>query len=752
VIAFAIGFLAYLYLAGAVIDRVRLSSARLPADLVPDAFDIQRLIGDGLRSTLLAAGVFAVLCLLAYFASALRWAQNGPLWHDLLRRRQPGEYDGGTAPLGEVAVRILAGFNTVAIASLAALVPARVVDALFPEVAWVVALAWFLGFLLIYLIMTHWAPAIWGRHLGGALWVLVALLALFASAPLGVLVLASVFVATFGRVLARLERPTTIGALVRSPLPWAVLVAVLMVALAYQAMPPESFPTAVLTTSSSKQRGAYLGRTGAGVYLASCATSQTEATSTDEHISFVPAGDVRALQFSSQPYRFDSGKHPSLLTLAFHAIGGEGDTPTWFNADLRALGLTCDGAGTEGVSNDPALGKGVVVAPGSPSGRAKDGEPPIQETAPRLIAELAHRFEPTVEVTTADRNWPTSLGAVLAERGADGASTCLYALHLPKPNCDVTPTELSPLGASSSDYLQLPTKLENDSTPEGQFEAFMRGQELEPGLPSRWLANPALLEPWSTAQIYFYLAQSFNAEKLPSQAHHPLVPPGLIGLEYWFYYPYNYYPVAVRAKLMEHTPLASEVLTVDRHQGDWEHIDVLLDPRTLVPKWLYLARHSFEGQFLRWSNVVLNEGHPVVQAAYGGHPTYEPGCGPRVRIRASAALSRLGVSRLLSDWLVCGSGRLAFPGSTTPLVDLATVPWACWPGHFGEANRLEIRAANTDEVLRDTFRKIVFVAGPAAPLRQAENEEVCKEGPKASEEALLPRLQDVQGQTADRRR
>jgi microsomal dipeptidase-like Zn-dependent dipeptidase len=749
-IAFSIGFLAYLYLAGALIDRVRLSSARLPAYLAPDAFNIPRLIGDGLRSTLLAAGVFASLCLVAYLASALRWPQNGPLWHDLVRRRAPSEHDGGTAPLGEAAVRVIAGFNTLAIASLVALAPARGIDALFPEVAWAVALAWFAAFVLIYLAMTHWAPAIWGRRPGGALWVVVALLALFASAPLGVLVLASVFVSTFGRVLARLERPTTIRALVRSPLPWAVLTVVLMVALAYQAMPPESFPTAMLTTSSGQQRGAYLGRTGDGVYLASCTTSQTDATSTGEHVSFVSTSDVRSLEVRSQPYRFDSGKRPSLLTLAFHAIGGEGDTPTWFNADLRARASTCDGAGTEGVSNDPALGQGVVVAPGPPGGRAKDGEQVIQETTPRLIAELARRFEPTVEVTTADRNWPVSLNAVLAERGAEGAKTCLIKQHAPTSICDVTPEELSPIGASSGDYLQLPTKLENDSTPDGQFEAFMRGQELEPGPPNRWLADPALLEPWSTAQIYFYLTESIDTEKLPEKARNPLVPSGLIGLEYWFYYPNNYYPAVVRAKLMEDTPLASEVLTVDRHQGDWEHIDVLLDPHTFAPRWLYLARHSFEGQFIRWSNAILNEGHPVVQAAYGGHPTYEPGCGPQVRTRASAFLSTIHASRLLSDWLVCGSGRLAFPGNTTPLVDLATVLWACWPGHFGEASRLEITAAETEETLRDTFNKIVFVAGPAAPLRQAENDGVCKAGPKASEEALLPRLQNAQGQATAR--
>jgi hypothetical protein len=92
---------------------------------------------------------------------------------------------------------------------------------------------------------------------------------------------------------------------------------------------------------------------------------------------------------------------------------------------------------------------------------------------------------------------------------------------------------------------------------------------------------------------------------------------------------------------------------------------VLLDPHTFQPQWLYMARHDYEGEFIRWNNATLDGDHPVVQAAYGGHPTYERGCGPKSRPRAFV---------LLTDWLVCGSGRLGFRGQSTPLVDLATVP------------------------------------------------------------------------------
>jgi hypothetical protein len=147
-----------------------------------------------------------------------------------------------------------------------------------------------------------------------------------------------------------------------------------------------------------------------------------------------------------------------------------------------------------------------------------------------------------------------------------------------------------------------------------------------------------------------------------------------------------------------------------------------------------MARHGFEGQFVRWSpaNIALEGTHPVVQAAYGGHPTYQPGCGPQPRTKVFA---------YLTDWLVCGSGRLAFKARTTPLVDLARVPWACWPGHFGEASKPELALAAIAEWVRDTLSRLRFVAGPESPLWQAENMGVCKRDPRASEESVLPRLQ-----------
>jgi hypothetical protein len=53
---------------------------------------------------------------------------------------------------------------------------------------------------------------------------------------------------------------------------------------------------------------------------------------------------------------------------------------------------------------------------------------------------------------------------------------------------------------------------------------------------------------------------------------------------------------------MNLAPLAGAVENVDLHQGDWEHLTVLLDDRTLQPVALYTARHDDEGVFIPWQS------------------------------------------------------------------------------------------------------------------------------------------------------
>jgi hypothetical protein len=287
-------------------------------------------------------------------------------------------------------------------------------------------------------------------------------------------------------------------------------------------------------------------------------------------------------------------------------------------------------------------------------------------------------------------------------------------------NCAVSTPILSDLagqGSSPDDFLQYPAFPALNSNPTGQLNAFLRGQQgIQLPVPSlhQWLADPGLLDPWQSAQIYFYYAGPAHPASWP--VRNPAIA-GLLALQYWFFYPYNYYPTAANPDLMNVAPIAGDVVNTDLHQGDWEHVTVLLDPKTLTPQWLYMARHSHEGQYYRWNSPLLtfDQGHPVIQAAIGGHPSYDAHCGERRRYISP-------LNGAVSDWVVCGSDRFAFRAATTPLVDIAQTPWACWKGHFGVATATEVSNGKPGEgSIQRAIDANYYVAGPRSPLWQAEN-------------------------------
>jgi hypothetical protein len=628
-----------------------------------------------------------------------------------------------SAPLGDTAVRLVAGFNIMVLSGLIALALDRFVQSLVTAAPWTPVARWagvVVGvgvFLALRWLLTLGTRLILIPWLHGLVWGVVALAALFASAPLGVLVLTGVGIATLGRRLARMPRPSTPRELARSPLPWVLLGVCLLVGLADSAMPPVSFPTVTVSRSAGELTGGYVSRDGRGVYMVTC-TALADATSTNERLQFVPAGEVTGVRLTGQSDYLDSGDRPSIARLTLHALGLGADPPTLVIAALRERRSTCAGAGPSRLSagfEDPALGSGVIAGPAPTGNRAHDGETPIQDdrATPAATAALALRYQPTVLVSVADRNWPVPVGAVLAERGPDRTPVCL--IESDRRTCSPGAQDLTTSGAKS-DYLQLPVTLGRDRSPLGQFQAFLAGQYQSPGPLDQWLADPGRLDPWYSAQLYFYEARGVDSGRWPQRTRDPNVPSGLIALEYWFYYPFNYYPLVTDSGLMDEAPLAGDRANVDLHQGDWEHVDVLLEPATHKPVWLYLARHADEGAFVPWTSPTMrfDAGHPIVQAAFGGHPSYLPGCGARPRAITHDASS---------DWLSCGSGRFAFRAASTPLVNLGRMPWACWPGHFGEASSgPEVDHAKKSESVIDSVKHFIYVAGPVSPLRQSEND------------------------------
>jgi Vacuolar protein sorting-associated protein 62 len=736
-IGLLVALVAYVYAIGWLVTWVHLAAARLPVAASLPAIDDKVIFATGVSAVLVMAIALAAMCAVAYAVHAGRWERHADVWSDILETSRSSARERflqGKSPrpapalhqrtAQEGLVRVIAGFNVGVLSVAIGLVGARfvkpLVDQWQPGHWWALLVPWALFSIISAVVLGHVNPLRGGRVVHTILWLLTAVVAMLCSAPLGLLLLTWMGIATFGRWYGKRPLPSSTFEFLRSPLPWLLLTVYALVGLAYSAMPPVSFSRTTVRTTSGTRQGGYLARNGSGVYLVSC-TPLANATSIDNRVEFVAADAVKSVSTVSAQFTLDSGYRPSLPTLALHAFGVDSSTPTWIRPELRERHAPCAGQPPPRPSigyEASQLGSNVFAGSAPPGGRARDGEAPIEQTSPE-IAALAKRFQPTVLVSDTDPFWPVSVGALLEDIGSKGQPTCLHRRGV--NGCAVTRPTLSDLhlqGSSSSEYLEYPATPALSRGPEAQLQAFLRGQLGRntpiPTLKER-LADPGKLDPWATAQLYFFYAGKANPASWP--ARNRTIGTGLVGLQYWFFYPYNYYPTFATPQLMNQAPIAGDVANTDLHQGDWEHVTVLIDPKTGQPKWLYMAHHSNEGEYLPWDSPLLSfdEGHPVVQAAYGGHPTYPAYCGARPRYAN-------GIDGLLSDWLVCGAGRFAFRASTTPLVDIAKTPWACWRGHFGVATPSEVQGSshNEDSVQR-AIDDYYEVAGPPSPLWQAEN-------------------------------
>ena len=320
-------------------------------------------------------------------------------------------------------------------------------------------------------------------------------------------------------------------------------------------------------------------------------------------------------------------------------------------------------------------------------------EPPIQQTDTPALTGLALRYEPTLVTSAADRFWPVSVLDTLRFRWGK-RRTCLYQ----GGHCRREPPSAADLtGGSPDDYLQFPAAV---NSVHDQFVSAARTL----GVPLDAIADfgnrATELDPFATVQFYF-----FYQPHPPDHAYRG-VPNGLISLQYWFYYPLNYLPT-VKAPLQTLVnPIRATIGNSDYHQGDLEHVAVMLDPRTKRPRYLWMARHGDEGIAFPWHSrrMQWQGDHPVVYAAFGSHATY-PRCGIQRRGRTY---------EVVNDYVVCIRGlNFGFTYASTPLVDLAHTTWGCWQGHLGQAGR-HLRRGPVGFVPYETD-------GPVSPLWQQEN-------------------------------
>jgi hypothetical protein len=740
----SLALLGYVYVIGWLLTWVRLAAARLPVDAALPAIDGKVIFTAGARAVLVMMIVFAVMCAFAYAVHLGRWEKHADAWREIVatdrisaRKRylSAGSTPAHAAPRRltpqEGLVRVVAGFNVWVLSAALGLVAGRfaktLIDQWQPGEWWALLATWALFTILAALVLREVNPLRGGRFAHGLLWLGVIVVAMLCSAPVGLLVLTWMGIGTVGRSFGNRSLPGSTFDFLRSPLPWLLLTIYALVALSYSAMPPVGFSQAQVQTASGTQLGGYLARTGAGAYLVSC-TPLADADSIDDRVQLVPSAAIRTLAVSgTTEFTLDTGERPSLPSLVLRALGIDARVSAWIRPELKERRAPCAGVRPPSPNTGfqaRQLGAGVFAGLAPPGGVALDGEAPIEQTTPRLAA-LAKRFQPTVLVSVTDPFWPVSVGALLEDVGSDGQLTCLHRAGA--RGCSLEHPTLSDLreqGSSADDFLQFPATPALSQDPTGQLDALLRGQRGRnmpiPSLHER-LADPGMLDPWASAQVYFFYAGAADPARWP--ARNRLIEKGLVGLQYWFFYPYNYYPT-ITGSLMEQAPLEADVANTDLHQGDWEHVTVLIDPKTGQPKWLYMAHHSNEGEYFPWSSprLTFDEGHPVVQAAYGGHPTYPASCGARPRYAN-------GLKGKVSDWLVCGAGRFAFRARTTPLVDVASTLWACWKGHFGVATASEVQAGKRNE---DSFalavEKYYDVAGPRSPLWQAENGHLTADG------------------------
>jgi hypothetical protein len=389
-------------------------------------------------------------------------------------------------------------------------------------------------------------------------------------------------------------------------------------------------------------------------------------------------------------------------------------------AALSTAVLTACGDGTESNPTQTSVGPSITplltVAP----------EPTISVTSPDRSA-LAALYQPVLVVAQGDRFWPIPVPTLLRLRNGS-TGTCLQTQR-DCPNL-TSLDQLSP-GASPHEYLRYP---ERKFDQQAQFVSFARAIGISEGTIADW-SHGTLADPQATAQEYF-----FYAARPPPWS--PPLPTNLVTLQYWFFYGFNYWPGKIDNPIqLDFDPDHAAGDFKDLHEGDWEHVDIIVDPASERPAYVLMGRHGGEDALFDWNSPALakQDGtHVVVYSGFGGHASYNT-CGTQKR-SPTRAISRAIVGTVLYDYTVCPNPPVqnslppAPPGpvftfpATTRMVELRRDSWACWPGEFGD-NPLSVRVIDFLRRRLSALGALELllnrIGGPDAPLRQSENKGEC---------------------------
>lgn len=286
--------------------------------------------------------------------------------------------------------------------------------------------------------------------------------------------------------------------------------------------------------------------------------------------------------------------------------------------------------------------------------------PPVAN--PARAKGLANLYEPNLMLEKHDQFWPVAVRTIdLLRAGAKRTCLAEEAGALCKPTHI---RELPWASGSGLAYLDYPA---NGSDPGNEREGVATA--LKSGAPG------------TAARMYYYVT-----------GRDPDRP---VTLQYWFYYPFNY--------LEAHSPFGLPSVNTDLHEGDIEGMSVLLSAHRKRPVYVWMPRHSEEGERFTWNEGALrrNGSHPIGFAAKGSHATYES-CGRKYRTARVLGLA----GDIPDDYFSCRPGAGYELGATIPALDLARTWWACWPGHLGVAPH-HLFPLNQ-----------IYADGPASPLYQ----------------------------------
>lgn len=314
-----VGLTAYIYLLGGAVLWLRIYAARLPADNATVAFQDRVLLATGMKALLFELALLAVV-------GAVVWVVWKAARH--LDRQAEREQRQLVSYVILVLLRsLIVGLTLISLAVRPSIDLYSGEDAALMLLA-IVLIGLAIGAVDLAGEMPASIEALDERLRRSRsyplLQVLLMLVVIFVAVvymavALGLTVLVLLTLLLLGRRATLLPTIESVKDLL---LPVLILGAALnIIIVPYLATPPVTFDHVWVKTHNGEFDGAFVGRTGEGVFLATC-EQQSAKRSKEARIQVVPVADVERVVVGGFKYSFDVGNRPSLFALARHFATG----------------------------------------------------------------------------------------------------------------------------------------------------------------------------------------------------------------------------------------------------------------------------------------------------------------------------------------------------------------------------------------------------------------------------------------------